>query len=134
MRDAADYLDEIKSLLISLGFVADFEMLREETLGMTGMYRLRAKLDGGSVLEMFEYFQVLDDRKTRVEKYSFHWQTGDGVLIRRWDNAPHHPEIPSFPNHVHHGGNGSVSQSVPVSGVQILKLLEISLAANSERR
>ena len=127
MRDAAGYIDEIKSLLISLVFVADFEMLREETLGMTGLYRLRARLDGGSVLEMFEYFQVLEDQTTGVGKYSFHWQNSDGGLIRRWDNAPHHPEIPSFPNHVHHGATGEVSQSPPVSGVQILKMLEMSL-------
>ncbi len=34
--------------------------------------------------------------------YSFHWerrrQTGE---IFRWDNAPHHPQIKTFPDHFH---------------------------------
>lgn len=26
-------------------------------------------------------------------------------LITRWDNAPHHPEIETFPHHIHEGDN-----------------------------
>jgi len=36
--------------------------------------------------------------------YSYHWestlQTG---MIHRWDNAPDHPEIATFPKHFHEG-------------------------------
>ena len=35
--------------------------------------------------------------------YSFHWQSETGELIIRWDNAPHHPDILTFPHHVHTG-------------------------------
>ena len=34
-------------------------------------------------------------------KYSYHWQTERGKLIKRWDNAPHHPEIATSPHHFH---------------------------------
>jgi hypothetical protein len=45
------------------------------------------------------------------ESYSFvtranilnHWQTQTGALLLRWDNAPHHPEIPTFPRYKHKG-------------------------------
>lgn len=33
--------------------------------------------------------------------YSFHWQDKEGTLIARWDNAPHHPEIGTYPHHIH---------------------------------
>jgi hypothetical protein len=33
--------------------------------------------------------------------YSFHWQTSDGELIIRWDNAPHHQDIVTYPHHIH---------------------------------
>ena len=36
-----------------------------------------------------------------MEKYSFHWQDGQGSLRRRWDNAPHHPAFDNAPHHLH---------------------------------
>jgi hypothetical protein len=43
-----------------------------------------------------DYFEFLID-------YSYHWQDKEKRLITRWDNAPHHPEIETFPHHVHEG-------------------------------
>ncbi|SEH05824.1 toxin-antitoxin system TumE family protein [Candidatus Venteria ishoeyi] len=34
-------------------------------------------------------------------KYAYHWQDHSGNLICRWDNAPHWPEIASYPHHKH---------------------------------
>lgn len=123
-RDASDHIDEIKSLLVALPFVADFEMLREEALWHDGLYRLRAKLADGSELQMFERFRLDDGGAVVVGKYSFHWQKADRTLLKRWDNAPHHSEIPSFPHHVHDGDEDHVKSGVPMSGQQILKLIE----------
>lgn len=36
-----------------------------------------------------------------VDKYRFHYMDRRGRLIFRYDNAPHHKEISSFPNHKH---------------------------------
>lgn len=33
--------------------------------------------------------------------YRFHFMNGDNRLIYRWDSAPHHKEIASFPFHLH---------------------------------
>lgn len=33
--------------------------------------------------------------------YSFHWQNQNGELITRWDNAPHHKNIKTYPHHKH---------------------------------
>lgn len=128
VRDASDHINEIKSLLVALPFVTDFEMLREETLWHDGLYRLRAKLVDGSELQMFERFRLDDDGAAVVGKYSFHWQKADGMLLKRWDNAPHHSEIPSFPHHVHDGDEDHVKSAIPMTGQQILKLIESTFA------
>jgi hypothetical protein len=41
------------------------------------------------------------DQRVVVNKYSYHWQRSHGQLVKRWDNAPHHPEIETHPHHLH---------------------------------
>ena len=43
-----------------------------------------------------------------VEKYSFHWQDAVGNLLKRWDNAAHHPEVVTNPHHIHDGAEENV--------------------------
>ncbi len=44
--------------------------------------------------------------------YSYHWeQRAQRGLIHRWDNAPDHPEIESFPHHFHNGEESKVVKS-----------------------
>src|SRR4051794_4734093 len=35
--------------------------------------------------------------------YAFHLQDAGGRCIARWDNAPHHRDLTTFPHHVHLG-------------------------------
>ena len=45
-------------------------------------------------------------------KYSFHWeQRAKRGLIHRHDNAPDHPEINTFPKHLHDGDEHNVVPS-----------------------
>jgi len=53
------------------------------------------------------------------EKYSFHWQSDDEVI--RFDNAPHHHEIETFPDHLHFQGE---VRPTPISGGLNQKLTE----------
>jgi hypothetical protein len=36
-----------------------------------------------------------------VDKYRFQYMSADGQMIFRYDNAPHHPGMTSFPHHKH---------------------------------
>jgi Family of unknown function (DUF6516) len=49
----------------------------------------------GSRLEFTE--QLPTDRR----KFRLHYMDSSGTLIARWDSAPHHKEIDSFPFHKH---------------------------------
>ena len=45
------------------------------------------------------------------KKYAYHLQTKDGKFRGRWDNAPHWPELPTYPKHFHDGRENRVVAS-----------------------
>ncbi len=87
------------------------------------LYRLRAHLADGSLLEMMERLTELKTGGTDTTKYSFHWQDAEGKLIKRWDNAPHFPDVPTYPFHVHLGEE-RVESSHPQTGFAILERID----------
>lgn len=57
--------------------------------------KVRADLNNSTVLYIREY--VSEDEY----HYSYHWQEENGTLLVRWDNAPHHRGLKTFPHHKH---------------------------------
>ena len=53
-----------------------------------------------SRLVFFEFLRQTEDGVQR-EKYRYHFMDGHEQLVFRYDNAPHHPEVATFPNHKH---------------------------------
>ncbi|MBK5191588.1 MAG: hypothetical protein JJE19_08905, partial [Methanosarcinales archaeon] len=44
--------------------------------------------------------------------YSYHWEhRAQRGLVHRWDNAPDHPELQTFPKHFHNGSDKNVKES-----------------------
>ena len=39
--------------------------------------------------------------KLRKTDYAYHYQGSDGKLVFRYDNAPHHAHVTTFPHHKH---------------------------------
>lgn len=70
----------------------------------------------GVVHKRIEYF----DQHER--NYSYHWQDKTGKLLVRWDNSPHHKNIPTFPHHKHTGEN--IEPSFEITLPDILKVIE----------
>jgi len=71
-------------------------------------------LIGGFELHIAEY--VVTDPVLTRPKYRYHLQTSDGKLVSRWDNAPHHPTVSTFPDHRHDDHDGihpAPSMNVP---------------------
>lgn len=65
-----------------------------------------AFLTDGSVCHIKDYLFMDGTRK-----YSYHWQDKQGFFIARWDNAPHWPDIDTFPHHLHDSDSSSVTAS-----------------------
>ncbi len=117
-----NFLADLKASLTASPIVKDIEILDEFVTSVSGFLECRVLLIDGSELYVSEYFIVLKDRIKR-DKYSYHLQKNDELIIR-WDNAPHHRELSTFPFHIHR--KNEVHGSKDMTADDILdELLEI---------
>lgn len=66
--------------------------------------------DGGRL----EFAEVKDaDVKSKI-KYRYQYMDNGQNMMFRYDNAPHHPEVSTFPHHLHKGDevNGCIEPSI----------------------
>ncbi|WP_291321007.1 DUF6516 family protein, partial [Desulfonatronospira sp.] len=74
-----------------------------------------------SVLHFIEFVNVKSNLE--VYKYSYHYQDEKGDLIFRYDMAPHHREILTFPHHKHTMDNLVIASNQP-DLAQVLQEIE----------
>jgi hypothetical protein len=64
----------------------------------------------GSIEQLKAEIQLADGSRLHVNevhisgqlrKYAYYRLTPTGEVLQGWDNAPHHPEIVSYPHHLH---------------------------------
>ena len=58
--------------------------------------------------------------------YRFHWQDQNEYLVKRYDNAPHFPELNNFPHHVHYSDMVEPFREIGI--VEILEIVENEIA------
>lgn len=112
---------------VASGAVARVLVVRDWVVSDEGYLSLRVEFRDGSTAQFAERYRVADGQVI-VEKYRFHWQTADGSLIRRWDNAPHHPAVSTFPHHVHEGREENVRPHAAIKALDALRTIEAALA------
>ena len=71
--------------------------------------KCRAELVEGSTLHVNE-FSIAGKNQ-----YSYHWHDAQNHLLLRWDNAPHHSHLATFPHHRHEGGTVHESPRISIS-------------------
>ena len=52
-------------------------------------------------------------------RYRYQYMEGNGNLIFRYDNVPHHPKLSTFPHHKH--ANNKTTESGPVDLKQVVE-------------
>ena len=114
------YLQAIKERFVTDPLVTQFHMIREHSTLMDGYLRARLALADGSQLELSEYMQRSSAGEIVVITYSYHWADVNQGLIARWDNTPHYPDLPGFPDHIHDGVMGEVTPGQPMSIFAVL--------------
>ena len=114
------YLEAIKERLVTDPMVASFQVIRERATVVDGHLRARLTLADGSQLEFSEYMQRSPAGEIVVITYSYHWVDAANQLITRWDNTPHFPDLPGFPDHIHDGATGEVTPGQPMSIFAVL--------------
>ncbi len=76
--------------------IANIESLSLTTKGKCTILRLKVILIDQSRVYIREIW-----RGGSLVDYSYWWVSSDDSPIEGWDNAPHHPEIPTYPHHKH---------------------------------
>ena len=117
------YMNDLDVLISASPSIVDIDIIRRDIrdtgLEKTALFRYRIKLIDESLIEITE--RILEERGgLTTTKYRYHWQTGSGKLIKRWDNAPHHPEIATFPDHLHDGSEENVKSFRKMNALEIL--------------
>ncbi|NUN66257.1 hypothetical protein HCU40_16225 [Pseudanabaena biceps] len=81
---------------------------------------------GGSIIfennHCLDFVEVKNTDFQQKLKYRYHYMNENQVMIFRYDNAPHHAEVSTFPHHKHEGDD--VGETPEVSLYQVL--LEIT--------
>ena len=118
--NARDYylslLDAIRAAPHVLRIDTQFEEIDVNECYIRGVLALI----GGFELHIAEYV-VTEPVLTRA-KYRYHLQSSDGELVSRWDNAPHHSGVDTFPDH-RHDLEGGVCPNPPTSVPQVLEAI-----------
>ncbi|MGH8056762.1 MAG: toxin-antitoxin system TumE family protein [Candidatus Entotheonellia bacterium] len=118
-----DYFDGVERLFLLSPVVLSFDVKEREERLQEGFIRVRAVLSNGDLIEAFEFVAARPDA-IQTLTYRIHWQSGNGRLKRRWDNAPHHAEVPTFPHHVHLDTAEGVAPSESMRIVTALAFVE----------
>ena len=105
--------------------VSNFDVLEFRTWEDGFYYKIKIHIQDGSLLFAREFF----NRNER--HYSYHWQSSEGGLLIRWDDAPHHRHLSTFPHHKHVGE--TVAASLPISLVQVLEEIKKKVLRNDGR-
>ena len=114
------YISKLKAVLNASPIVEGSKVKKEIVGSFVGQIILEITLNDGSILHGFEYVVVTKGKIVR-EKYRYHWMS-ENELVRRWDNAPHHRVIETFPFHIH--TKSEILPSKEVRLEDILKYIE----------
>jgi hypothetical protein len=90
---------EISKLFENNDIIADVTVLAYNVEDAKLHYKLQITFTDDSLLFAKEYISATE------RKYAFHWQDSSGKMLARWDNSPHHKNLPTFPHHKHIADN-----------------------------
>jgi len=119
------YFANLEQYLIENQNVDSFDILRKDISLSEGKIRLKIVLSDKSMLDVFEYV-VSFDTSISLKKYGYHWQNLKNELIKRWDNAPHHPDLENYPHHIHLPDSVLANYNLPVLKT-VLQEIETSM-------
>ncbi len=108
-----EYFAQIEAWIAPSPYVLSWSLLKDKRSQTIGYLRGLIEFSNGSQLRVMEFV----DTQHTVEryKYAYHYQDREESLVFRYDMAPHHPEVNTFPHHKHIGPEPGtiVESSVP---------------------
>ena len=92
-----EYLAKLDAQLQEMAPIIISSSIQRETDANLGMGFIKGRLTfvNGSTLAFSEQLPV------ERSKFRFHYMDAENSLIVRWDSAPHHRDLRTFPFHLH---------------------------------
>jgi len=125
MQTIDQYFKKTQKTISNSKIVASTHIEYIKVLENEGYMRGTLTLTDGSELRLLEYARISNGRAI-ILRYRFQWQIA-GELITRWNNAPHHPEVETFPHHKHVKSEGKPKPSKAKNLISILKEIEAKI-------
>jgi hypothetical protein len=93
------YFIDFCNLVNSLDSVIYSEIQTRKINDFLGIIEAKLTFENGflDILEVIKFSDNIISNK----KYKYHFQSNYGELIFRYDNAPHHENVLTFPHHKH---------------------------------
>ncbi len=110
---------EIIKYLDNCKVVKNYEVLSFKNFEDGFYIKIFVELFDKSILFISEYVDEAE------RNYSYHWQDSTDNIIIRWDNAPYHKDIVTFPHHLHN--SEGVFESYQIKVYEILLYIEKQL-------
>jgi hypothetical protein len=124
-----EYFREIEGSIADCPYVAKSYIEKDKRSFHVGIIEGRIEFTDGSLLHFLEFVSVKDE--VNKYKYSYHFQAKNHQLIFRYDVAPHHKDIKSFPHHKHLGSGEVIAAAAP-NLKEVLQEIETVLAGTLE--
>lgn len=121
------YFLQVESILQEFPAIRSFALNKKIYNSRQGMIGGKIIFESGASLEFTE---VVDIELTGKVKYRYHYMTKSKRLVFRYDNAPHHRQVKSFPHHKHTTQTMKDSQEPDLRSV----LLEITQQGKRKKR
>lgn len=123
------YLDRLQNTLFSRRDITieHLEIIWEDT---DAFIEARIRFYDISLLVFTEELEAITDRQIRRISYAFHYQTDNDVLLFRYDNSPHYPNLATFPSHKHIGND--VIAAEPPDLADVLREIDLILYAKTD--
>jgi hypothetical protein len=116
-----EYFHDIEQSITQSPVITDTQLVMDKRSLYIGFLEGTLTLLDGSTLHFMEFVNV----KVAVNryKYSYHYQDSAETLVFRYDMAPHHRDVSTFPHHKHLA-NGQVVEATAPSLFDVLEEIE----------
>jgi len=120
-------LDAEYASLLGHPFVQSTELVRYTVNRLDGYLRVRCVLSNGDFLEVALYV-ALQNGNAVIDSYRYQWMDSTRTnLRRRWDDAPHFPQLAGFPHHCHVEQEDKVEPAIPMDIKTLLDVIAQSM-------
>lgn len=111
-----EYFSQIRDQIFEHPSAIDISFNSTATDKERGFWKAQLTFRNGSELHLFEYI-INEGENPKVKKYRYHFQNPENEMIFRYDNAPHHPEIKTHPEHKHENSHTTSAEKPEIKQI-----------------